>query len=936
MSEKNILSFSGLHTSSNGFGSVPDGALVEANNVQIVQKNVLEPRRGREPLALDDLIVNPDQIFYHEGTPIVHGTDGSDKKLAALPTDGTVTFFDGTYEAPDRASGRIKSVSADTRTYFTSSEGAFRMESAASTPVLAGAPQTADIYSVFKTSATNGFLGIGYTCAYRVIFGKEDEAENLILGAPGGRAFGYVDSTDTDSRNMNVIFPIPAEATTDDFYQLYRSVQVEAPIVPEDSLFLVVWKNFTAAEISAGQVTVTDNTPDALLGEPLYTNPTSEGILQANDLPPLANDIALWSERLWYGNTKQAQNLELQLLGVGEGADGGTGLRARDVITIAGETYTALYPVFLVDRQDRQFYISEDTTPSTAIEKTARNLVEAINSNPTNTTVSAYYISGPDDLPGKLLIRANTKTVAEFYATLTVGAQIIEDLTRAANVVTARIGLPTYRHGLAVGDTFTLTATTPDINFPVGTKTVSEVVDEFSFKYVEVGANASISLFAGGYAATRLTPVPSFAWNPELPTSGTSVASDNDAIVHRLYYSKYQEYEAVPTLNYLDVGVKKRAILRIYPLADMLVVFKEDGIYAVSGDTAPWSVRLIDETVKLIAPDTLAKVRGKLLGLTNQGVVAINQNGYDIVSGPIENVFVRLAKPDSEAYASIKRNSFAFSRDTDRLYVLYPISDLGSTHQTAYVYNVLFGCWTTWDGDTHGCAAVNPTTDALYIGRVDDVNTILKERRSLTEQDYYDDTTEAVVDSYDNNPGTGFPTITFDTDVEVLGVVPGALAYTAATSEEYAIVKAVDGDVVTFYGTLPSTDAGETITFFLPFTTTVKFNTVLGGSPNQLKQFSEFKFHWKSKYNYHLDVTTSSDLDPTEQTIELTDSRFDITDSLDWGVWTEPVQDRDLIPAAHQQCTYFHLKLTIQEAQSYWQLNGMSLTYVPGSTATMY
>lgn len=932
MSEKNILSFSGLHTSANGFGSVPDGALVEANNVQIVQKNVLEPRRGREPLVLDDLILSPDQIFYHEGTPIVHGMDLDDNKvLAALPTDGTVTFFTGTYEAPDRASGRIKSVSADTRTYFTSGEGVFRLESAASTPILAGAPQTADIYNVLTSATTNGFLGVGNTCAYRVVFGKEDANENLILGAPGGRAFAYVVSTDTDSHNTAIEFPVPVGATTDDFYQIYRSVQVTSPIVPEDSLFLVIWKNFTAAEIVAGAVTAVDDTPDSLLGEPLYTNPTAEGILQANDLPPLAKDIALWSERLWYGNTTQAQNLEVQLLGVGEGADGSTGVRVGDQITIAGQTYTGAQPGYTPTNYFsiyNSYVVDPDATPSSRIEKTARDLVRAVNANTSNTLVDAYYLSGPDDLPGKMLIRARTKQVAEFYATLAVGTMPLQNLTRAANVVTA---LFAQAHGFAVGDTFILASATPNANFPVGTKTVASVASAVTLTYTEVGANAG-PIVASSYTATRLTPIPSFAWNPELPTSGTSVASDNDAIVHRLYYSKYQEYEAVPTLNYLDVGVKKKAILRIYPLADMLVVFKEDGIYAVSGDTAPWSIRLIDETVKLIAPDTLAKVRGKLLGLTNQGVVAINANGYDIVSGPIENVFVRLAKPDTEAYASVKRNSFAFGRDTDRLYVLYPISDLGATHQTAYVYNVLFGCWTTWDGDTHGCAAVNPTTDALYIGRVDDVNTILKERRSLTEQDYYDASVEATIEAI--TPGTG--SVVFDTDMEALGVVPGALAYTVEHDQDYVIVQTVVGNTVTVYGNFPEANVSETVVFYLPFTTTVKFNTVLGGSPNQLKQFSEFKLHWKSKYNYHLSITTSSDLDPTEQTLELTDDRFDITDSLDWGVWTEPVQDRDLVPAAHQKCTYFHFKLTIQEAQSYWQLNGMSLTYVPGSTATMY
>jgi hypothetical protein len=48
----------------------------------------------------------------------------------------------------------------------------------------------------------------------------------------------------------------------------------------------------------------------------LYTNETQEGILQSNDLPPRAMDIAWHSGRMFYVNTKGAHQGFLNLIDV--------------------------------------------------------------------------------------------------------------------------------------------------------------------------------------------------------------------------------------------------------------------------------------------------------------------------------------------------------------------------------------------------------------------------------------------------------------------------------------------------------------------------------------------------------------------------------------------------------------------------------------------
>ena len=69
----------------------------------------------------------------------------------------------------------------------------------------------------------------------------------------------------------------------------------------------------------------------------------------------------------------------------------------------------------------------------------------------------------------------------------------------------------------------------------------------------------------------------------------------------RLYWSKIQEPEAVPLLNFTDVGDRNRDILALVPLDRALIVFKEDGIYSVTGSApSSWIVDEIDTTLRFI------------------------------------------------------------------------------------------------------------------------------------------------------------------------------------------------------------------------------------------------------------------------------------------------------------------------------------------------
>lgn len=127
--------------------------------------------------------------------------------------------------------------------------------------------------------------------------------------------------------NSIVTFTIPEEVNnTDYFYQIYRTglttistgVAID-DLDPGDEMNLVIESNVTSAEISAGEVEVTDETPDSFreAGTPLYTNPVSgDGILQANEKPPLAKDIELFNSTVFYSNTETLHRKSLTFLSV--------------------------------------------------------------------------------------------------------------------------------------------------------------------------------------------------------------------------------------------------------------------------------------------------------------------------------------------------------------------------------------------------------------------------------------------------------------------------------------------------------------------------------------------------------------------------------------------------------------------------------------------
>lgn len=642
--------------------------------------------------------------------------------------------------------------------------------------------------------------------------------------------------------NAELTFTVPSDVDSlDYFYQIYRTRVSTAvaglnfnDIDPGEEMNLVFESGITQDQITAGEVVVDDIQPESFRdsGAPLYTNPvTGDGILQANEKPPIAHDIALFRNSTFYANTKTIHRTTFNLLsvvGFTSGVSsivignediareytfvGATQVQRIDTVDDVANSLDGTYFLLNSVRNDRKYYVwfttgagapdpavagrtgvkieitagdsagnvasalstgidalddfsasvstnqvtitwsrngnvddaadvntfftfnapstdgdGEDTSmqevllssfisASQSIDETARSLVKVINRD-SSSPFNAFYDSGANDLPG--IIRIENKDLEDkpFYIGVTdsaISEKFDPALSVTSDITNISIANPTQvtsnNHDLSTGDSIYIygTDSTPAL---LGQYTVT-VVDVNNFT---VPVDVTIAGTTGSWFKA-------------------DVSSDNEESVNRLYYSKTNQPEAVPLLNYIEIGPKDEPIQRIIALRDNLFVLKTDGVYIVTGTSAPdFSSRLLDRSVQIQAPDTPAILNNQIYALSTQGVVTITEGGVSVISRPIEN---RILDITNDRF-NFKGISFGIASESDRAYHLWMPSQSSDTTPTqCYRYNTFTRAWTRWTKQST-CGVVNIDQDRIYLGS-GTRNYVEKERKDRTRQDYSD------------------------------------------------------------------------------------------------------------------------------------------------------------------------------------------------------
>lgn len=391
------------------------------------------------------------------------------------------------------------------------------------------------------------------------------------------------------------------------------------------------------------------------------------------------------------------------------------------------------------DFSTNQVLLSRADSRSQAIDLTARSLVTVINKN-LNSPIMAYYISGSNTLPGIINLEAETIQDTTFYImanNVGTGSSFNPDIApinsqdqaTTAYITSFTAANPTEattngNHGLVTGDKIIIND--GDIT-GIHTVTVGAFPNKFTIPVNSVGGTTA-------------------SWSKLSDTIG----STNEEKPNRIYYSKYLIPEAVPLANVIDVGSSDKKILRIFPLRDSLFVFKEDGLFRVSGESPPFVLSLFDSSCVLIAPDSVSIANNIIYAWTNKGISNVTEAGVNEISRPIDTVILKLA---SASYNNFSKLTWGFGYDSDNSYTVYTNADPDDEYASiGFRFSNLTNTWTNFNR-TQTCGLIRQLDDKIYTGS-GIYNLIEQERKSFDRTDYSDrDFTILLTDNKIKNSG---------------------------------------------------------------------------------------------------------------------------------------------------------------------------------------
>jgi hypothetical protein len=383
------------------------------------------------------------------------------------------------------------------------------------------------------------------------------------------------------------------------------------------------------------------------------------------------------------------------------------------------------------DVANQEVLLSSSTSIGISIDASARSLVKVINRDALSP-VTAQYLSGPDDPPGVILLKAKSIEDDPFFLAVNDSDMknkfnpplpeletVTDVLFSAGSNSPAKI--VAAGHGLFTGDEIYLYSpnTTPAIK---GKYTVASVIPPVLPATVSSAFTVSVNITEADPATIDV-----FYFLAE-------TESDNLEAPNRLYYSKIGQPEAVPSLNYLDVGPKDEPIERILALRDSLFVLKTDGIYVVSGASAPnYTLRLMSNTSVIIAPDSAAILNNNIYFLSTQGIVSVSEGADSIISRQIENLIKEVTRPNF----SYRTSCFGLGYENERAYHLWlPTESPDEVATQCFRFNIFERTWTRWTIPAT-CGVVKRVDDKMYIG--DGVrNFLLQERKNGERTDHAD------------------------------------------------------------------------------------------------------------------------------------------------------------------------------------------------------
>lgn len=831
--EINVLEAYGLITDPNPLSSVKPGALASATNCSYDRLNIYEKTRGFKPCATLSGLVK--KFLTYQSKTLAYYLKNTTTQTLAHDT-GDCNFVDyGTVEN----SYPMFSTSANSNFYFTSDDGVKKLDSVTGSILFAGVPRAlGGTYTLIDT--TGNIIQTAMAMWYRVVWGYTDLNNNLILGAPSPIIAILNQSGVTKDVELN--FQIPDKITdTKFFYQIYRSLEVVDTTFPLDELYLVDQVNLTDANITDGFIVYTDHKVVENLGATIYTAPSQQGIQNSYFQPPQCKDIGTFEGVNFYANTKTNQTTLITLQKVQ--ADG------FGYFSITGDTTTGSLIVTNVS--------------DTASVQIGQSITSA-------------------DLPSGTTVLGKTLT------TITISQAALN------TVVTSAI---TIRDFLLIGSEYYYAsdANDPanrywDVNTDIETATINltNLINDISVAYNAYSLGIG-EIDKGLFQIESMNFTdPVFTVNASQPSSfipNLPVDSTNEEFKNRIYLSLPGKPESVPPGNAFDVGTQEYGIQRILFLRDSWFVFKEDGsIYRGVGSTlGDVSLRKFDENAKLRGIQLPAILNNEIYCFTDQGVLAISENGLQVISYSIERELFALSKTRNTSFEDV---SFGIGYESDRKYIMFVTTNPDDEVATqAFVFNTLTRGWTRWERDV-SFGYWNIAEDRLYIA----TDIIKRERKDYQNTDFAESEVDVTITDVSGN----LITLSSVTGVQV--------GWTLYQDETKSVIESINGNILTLTKSLTFIEGPAKVYEPVNFSFTYV--------PNSYGSLTQSKAHYEIVH-----FVENVDFESFSQTISNEDQGTPETDSMVPKSSALPLQYiRTFLPKNNTRSTWLNITISQNEA----------------------
>lgn len=746
MSVRRIRAGGGLATDPTALDQ-PEGLRV-AENVLLHRPGTIQPRPGfgdTTGVASRTTDMRPIAVVAFDGDLVVQSHD-SGLGTYRLERGSADTQYTGTVNPPGEDVSSF--MEARGSLYITTTRGVVKLADIADTETTrAGAWMTYQPPALSPAGAAdieNAALEADTSVGYRWCTVRTDANGYEARSAPSSRnVFApFSATTYPDGLNMSVgSIYLPAVAEAGDVLELYRTRNSgDLTSDPGEDYFLVGKYTLTAGDITNGVTSDDiweDGVKDHALGPALYTSASQFGALAAKEIPPYCSVLAQWSGIAWAGDILE---------------------RALEIVTLAKVAYWDTVAGIAVNEGDGLCTLVGTYSGVAGNSLTGVTFTGAPSALGWDSLVAGMWIS--DTVPtaslGRIPIDSRIVSFDEGAQTITLdGAPSGTGAFNAGDIVEAQ-GAPFYAYSVEGISLRWFDVTHSDFYAsreyqsalslarvvtgnlaaePDGNPALYALKDE-----VSVGGDGGIAFLGAGPGVqfTLRCETRGAAFVPDL---SEMLIVEAQARPGGLAWSAPEEPEAWPPANFVTVGKRDADILALSPTRDALLIWKADGLYALSGvGPSSWSVREVDTSLRLVAPQAVCVLDGVCFALTDRGVVAATAGGVQVVSGPIAAELRAYTKLLPRDQADHKRAFWMVAHQRLGLVVLgVGSSPSADTTAAQYVFHARAGGrWAKWTRADR-CAAYDPAEDRMVVSPGGEAWRLLYERASESDPaSYYD------------------------------------------------------------------------------------------------------------------------------------------------------------------------------------------------------